>query len=107
MFKRVPLILVALIFLIALGLMPTLAQDDAPYKDPSLSPEERADDLLARMTTEEKIGQMTLVEKNSIDPDDITDLFIGGLLSGGGGSPSQNTPEGWAEMVDGFQKKAL
>ena len=107
MFKRLPLIVLSLIFLIILGLMPAAAQNDAPYKDASLSAEERADDLLARMTTEEKIGQMTLVEKGSINPDDITDLFIGGLLSGGGGSPPTNTAEAWAKMVDGFQEKAL
>ncbi|MEO8607976.1 MAG: glycoside hydrolase family 3 N-terminal domain-containing protein [Chloroflexota bacterium] len=107
MFKRIPLIVLSLIFLIALGLMPAVAQDNAPYKDASLSPEQRADDLLARMTTEEKIGQMTLVEKGSINPDDITDLFIGGLLSGGGGSPPTNTAEAWAKMVDDFQAKAL
>ena len=35
------------------------------------------------MTLDEKIGQMTLVEKKGIAPDDITALGIGGLLSGG------------------------
>ena len=32
-----------------------------PYKNPSLSPEERAKDLLSRMTIREKIAQMTLI----------------------------------------------
>jgi beta-glucosidase len=41
------------------------------------------------MTLAEKIGQMTQVEKGSIAPGDITALFIGSLLSGGGGSPTQ------------------
>jgi beta-glucosidase len=52
------------------------------------------------MTFQEKIGQMTLIEKGSINPADITDHFIGGLLSGGGGSPDNNTVEGWAEMAE-------
>lgn len=30
-----------------------------PYKNPQLSPEERADDLIARMTLAEKVGQLT------------------------------------------------
>ncbi|MBZ0288497.1 MAG: glycoside hydrolase family 3 protein, partial [Anaerolineae bacterium] len=107
MLKRFSLLFLSLVFWIALGLMPVVAQEDAPYKDASLNAEERADDLLARMTIDEKIGQLTLVEKNSINPDDITDLFLGGLLSGGGGSPARNTPEGWAEMVDGYQELAL
>lgn len=67
----------------------------------------RVEALLVRMTLAEKIGQMTLVEKNSIKDKDITDKFIGGLLSGGGGYPSRNTPEGWSEMVNGFQEYAL
>ena len=78
------------------------------YKDPDLPVGERVEDLLARMTLEEKIGQMTLIEKGSIKPDDISKRFIGGLLSGGGGSPpGNNTPEGWAGMVDGFQEYAM
>ena len=67
----------------------------------------RVSDLLARMTLAEKIGQMTQVEKNSIAPDDITNLFIGSLLSGGGGAPDTNTVQDWAAMVDGFQQRAL
>lgn len=78
------------------------------YKDPDLPVGERVEELLARMTLEEKIGQMTLIEKGSIKPDDISKRFIGGLLSGGGGSPTgNNTPEGWAGMVDGFQGYAM
>jgi beta-glucosidase len=68
----------------------------------------QVEDLLAQMTLAEKIGQMTQVEKNSIWPRDITDLTIGSILSGGGGYPQGgNTPESWADMVDGFQEYAL
>ena len=78
------------------------------YTDSSQPSAARVEDLLARMTLEEKIGQMTQVEKDSIKPGDITKYFIGSILSGGGGSPSgDNTPEGWAEMVNGFQSEAL
>jgi beta-glucosidase len=71
------------------------------------SVEDRVADLLSRMTLAEKIGQMTQVEKGSIVKQDITAEFIGSILSGGGGSPSPNTPQAWADMVDGFQKVAL
>jgi beta-glucosidase len=78
------------------------------YLDSSLTAEERALDLLARMSLDEKLGQMTQVEKNSIRPEDVTRYYIGSILSGGGGYPSgDNTPEGWAKMVDGFQAAAL
>jgi beta-glucosidase len=76
-------------------------------KDAVATIEERVDSLLAQMSLAEKIGQMTLVEKNSIVVEDIASCFIGGLLSGGGGYPTPNTPENWREMVDGFQKRAL
>ncbi len=77
------------------------------YTDPSQPAEKRVEDLLARMTLDEKIGQMTQVEKNSIKAGDITKYSIGSILSGGGGSPSDNTPQAWYAMVDGFQKEAL
>jgi beta-glucosidase len=86
---------------------PTTTVEALPYLDASLSIEERVDDLLVRMTLAEKIAQMTLVEKNSIAPSDLGNLGIGGLLSGGGGAPSTNTAEGWAEMVRDFQERTL
>jgi beta-glucosidase len=69
--------------------------------------EDRVEELLSKMTLAEKVGQMTQVEKNSIKEEDITALFIGSILSGGGGSPTINTPESWAEMVNTFQEYAL
>ena len=77
------------------------------YTDSTQPVEKRIEDLLARMTLEEKIGQMTQVEKNSIKPGDITKYFIGSILSGGGGSPEENTAQAWYAMVEGFQKEAL
>jgi beta-glucosidase len=67
----------------------------------------RVQDLLARMTLAEKIGQMTQVENRSITPAEITCKLIGSVLSGGGGNPEPNTPESWAAMVRGYQEAAL
>ena len=75
--------------------------------DPLQSIEARVEDLLKLMTLEEKNGQMTQVEKNSIKPGDITKYYIGSILSGGGGSPSENTPQAWYAMIEGFQNEAL
>src|SRR5688572_3736391 len=87
--------------------IPTETLGPEIYTDALQAVEKRIDDLVARMTLDEKIGQMTQVEKNSIKPGDITKYFIGSILSGGGGSPEENTPQGWYAMVEGFQKEAL
>jgi beta-glucosidase len=67
----------------------------------------RVQDLLARMTLAEKIGQMTQVENRSISPAEVTQHAIGSVLSGGGGNPDPNTPETWAAMVRDYQQAAL
>jgi len=88
---------------------PTTSIDLGPvmYTDPSQPVEARVEDLLKRMTLDEKIGQMTQVEKNSIAPGDITKYYIGSILSGGGGSPANNTVKDWYAMVEAFQDEAL
>ena len=84
---------------------PTLA---APiYTEPAQPVEARVEDLLARMTIDEKIGQMTQVEMGSIRPGDITTYYIGSILSGGDGNPNDNVPQAWQDMVNGFQTEAM
>ncbi|MEM8859600.1 MAG: glycoside hydrolase family 3 protein, partial [Chloroflexota bacterium] len=78
-----------------------------PYQNRSLPTAERVEDLLSRMSLDEKIGQMTLVEKDSIQPDGVARLGIGAILSGGGGGPVDNSAEGWLEMVTDYQVAAL
>lgn len=78
-----------------------------PYKNPKLPIEKRVADLLSRMTLEEKIGQMVQPERLAITEEDIKNYYIGSVLSGGGSVPENNTPEAWADMVDGFQRQAL
>lgn len=83
-------------------------QKDAPYLNSKLPIAERVNDLMSRMSDWEKIGQMVLVEKNSIhDIADITRYNLGALLSGGGAGPKQNnSPLAWLEMVNNFQAAA-
>lgn len=87
--------------------IPTSTLPAPIYTDPSQPVEARVEDLLARMTLDEKIGQMTQVEMGSIKPGDITAYYIGSILSGGDGNPAENTPQAWQAMVKGFQTEAL
>jgi beta-glucosidase len=73
----------------------------------SAAVQDRANKLLAQMTLDEKIGQMTQIVKESIGADSIQDYFLGSVLSGGGGHPYINTIDNWAKMTDGFQSEAL
>jgi beta-glucosidase len=97
-------------FLFIVVLLSACGQQPKPTASLAYDPHQpipvRVDSLLAQMTLDEKIGQMTQVEKNSIQRGHIRKYYIGSILSGGGGSPSENTPEAWAEMTDGFQAEA-
>ena len=76
-----------------------------PYTDATIPVDERVSDLLERMTLQEKIGQMMLIERNSIKNDnDIASYGLGGLLSGMGSKPEINTPEGWLSMVNEYTR---
>ncbi|CND68702.1 glycoside hydrolase%2C family 3-like protein [Mycobacterium tuberculosis] len=79
----------------------------APYLDPHLSVQDRVDDLLDRMSLDDKLGQMTQPERRYVTPAEITRYRIGSVLSSGGSAPDPNTPQSWADMYDGFQKAAL
>src|SRR5215211_6192582 len=87
---------------------PSTAQAAGPiYQDPSQPTPARVDDLLARMSLDEKIGQMTQAERLAATPGEVTSYRLGSLLSGGGSAPSPNTATSWADMYDGFQNAAL
>ena len=66
------------------------------------------DTLLSKMMLDEKIGQMTQVDREFLEKEeDIRDYFLGSLLSGGGSSPPSKMPSAWADMVDRYQSYAL
>ncbi|MEU3861381.1 glycoside hydrolase family 3 N-terminal domain-containing protein [Streptomyces sp. NPDC028722] len=78
-----------------------------PYLDARLPVKKRVKDLLGRMSLAEKAGQMTQAERGAVGQgSDIAAYALGSLLSGGGSTPTPNTPEAWARMIDGFQLRA-
>lgn len=82
--------------------------EDMRYKDPTLAVNKRVNDLLSRMTLEEKIGQMVQIERKVASADVMKTYFIGSVLSGGGSVPGPKaTAEAWVNMVNEFQKGSL
>ncbi|MEU6283702.1 glycoside hydrolase family 3 N-terminal domain-containing protein [Streptomyces sp. NPDC047028] len=78
-----------------------------PYLNAKLPVSERVKDLVSRMSLAEKAGQMTQAERGALtNPGDISGYDLGSLLSGGGSTPTPNTPAAWAKMIDGFQLRA-
>lgn len=62
----------------------------------------RAESLLAVMTLEQKIGQMTQADRITCSPDDVKQYHLGSVLSGAGSSPDGNTPSDWVSMNDAY-----
>ncbi len=78
------------------------------YQNPKADVNKRVEDLLKRMTLDEKIGQMTQGERNYKNIDTLVKkLFLGSVLSGGGSVPVPNSPEGWMKMYRSMQESAM
>jgi beta-glucosidase len=82
---------------------------ESPSQAPLSSFDAQAKVLLARMTLEEKIGQMTQPEMSQLaELSDITTYHVGSVLSGGNSDPPEgNSPQAWANAYDRCQKQAL
>ncbi|WOH06268.1 hypothetical protein DCAR_0625691 [Daucus carota subsp. sativus] len=78
------------------------------YKDSKLPISVRIEDLMSRMSLEEKIGQMTQIERTLASTEVMNKYFIGSVLSEGGSVPGvRASAEAWVNMVNEIQKGAL
>ncbi|KAM1342641.1 hypothetical protein ACFX2F_006939 [Malus domestica] len=83
-------------------------EEDMKYKNPKYSINDRVEDLLARMTLEEKIGQMAQVDRGNITAEVMKEYNIGSILSGGESVPrTQATTQDWVDMINKFQNWSL
>jgi beta-glucosidase len=64
--------------------------------------EQQVEDLLARMTLAQKIGQMVQTERMAIEPEQVKAFHIGSVLSGGGSCPGDNQVSDWVDMNDAY-----
>ncbi|HET7841481.1 MAG TPA: glycoside hydrolase family 3 protein, partial [Terriglobia bacterium] len=85
------------------------AAADAASPKPLSSWDGEAKKLLAQLSIEEKVGQMTQPDQMYLkDLDDLDKFHIGSLLSGGDSDPKTgNDLNSWTEMYDHYQARAV
>ena len=76
------------------------------YFKPHVPTNDRVNDLLAHMTTDQKIGQMIQAEFPHITLQEMEEYGIGSLLSGGQTGPVKNTMEAWKKRIIDYQQAA-
>jgi len=62
----------------------------------------RIETLLAAMSLDQKIGQMTQGERAFVGPEEVAAYHLGSVLSGAGSAPGDNTLSDWVEMCDAY-----
>jgi beta-glucosidase len=77
------------------------------WRDPANPPAVRAEALLAVMTIDEKIGQMTQLQTQSVDPAGAARLLLGSVLTGGDGGPAGLDADSWYDYVAAYERAAL
>ena len=77
-------------------------------KDPAI--EAKITELLGKLTTEQKVGQLIQPELRHVTPADITEYSIGSVLNGGGSFPGENKHakvEDWIALADAFYNASM
>lgn len=72
--------------------------------------ERRIAGIVAGMTLEQKIGQITQPDVRNITPDEVRRYYIGTVLNGGGAWPDndkRSTVSDWAAWADSFSEAAM
>ncbi|WP_417458432.1 glycoside hydrolase family 3 N-terminal domain-containing protein [Kordiimonas sp.] len=72
--------------------------------------EAKIDALLARMTVEEKVGQVIQADSASVTPEDVKNYNLGSVLSGGNSAPGPlpyATADEWVEAADQYYQASI
>jgi beta-glucosidase len=76
-----------------------------PAVRPDRALEARVSALLARMSLEEKVGQVIQADIGSVTPEDVRTYHLGSVLAGGNSDPGgtyRATPKAWLDLADAF-----
>lgn len=72
--------------------------------------EQMVEAILARMTLEEKVGQILQPEITNVSPDEVREYNIGSVLNGGNGRPNRDpyaTPAEWLALADAYYNASI
>ena len=82
----------------------------AAFADQDNAIEAKVAALLARMTLEQKVGQMVQPDIRSVTPDDVRKYRLGSVLNGGGAFPGENkhaSVADWVALADRFYDASM
>lgn len=103
-------LLTGLSALVATVLMAACATPGATQDATPSALEARVAALVARMTLEQKVGQMTQAEIRYATPDNVRRYHLGSVLNGGGSWPGQRaqaTPAQWLALAQAYHAASL
>ncbi len=72
--------------------------------------EQQVAELLAKMTVEEKVGQVIQPDIGSVTPEDMRRYHFGSVLNGGNSAPDKDEfapPERWLALADAFYEASV
>jgi len=96
--------------LVSTPLAAEIWQKPVPAAAPDAALEARVRSIVAGMTLEQKVGQMTQADIRSITPDDVRKYYIGSVLNGGGAWPGMNMHSSvgdWLKLSDEFYRASM
>jgi beta-glucosidase len=86
-------------------LWPTLA---TPALDPAV--ETRIDEIMAKMTLEQKVGQVIQADSDSVTPEEVKQYRLGSVLSGGNSAPGDKPfadAQHWLDAADAYYNASI
>ncbi|GAA5441978.1 beta-hexosaminidase [Microbulbifer sp. NBRC 101763] len=72
--------------------------------------EARINEIMSRMSLEEKVGQLIQAEIRHVTPEDVKNYHLGSVLNGGGAFPNNDkfaTPQDWLALSDAFFEASM
>ena len=75
------------------------------FADEKLTLENKINSYLSKMTIQEKVGQILMVEIGYITPEEVQEYNIGAILNGGGSFPykkNNHVTQDWIDLADEY-----